>query len=59
VVRVIGYGLVAGAASVPALNILQYLVPLAATAIALRVLFRALKPKKRRALPLMRKEAVA
>jgi len=59
VVRVIGYGLVAGAASVPALNILQYLVPLAATAIALRVLFRALKPKKRRALPMMRKEAVA
>ena len=47
-VRVIGYGLVAASAWNPWMNLLQYIVPLAATALALRLLFRALKPRKRR-----------
>ena len=46
--RVIGYGLVAASAWNGALNILQYVVPLAATALALRILFRALKPRRSR-----------
>ena len=54
-VRVIGYGLVAGAASYGALNIVQYLLPLGAAALALRVLFKALKPKRRRILRVKRK----
>lgn len=45
-VRVIGYGLVAAAAWNGWLNILQYLLPLAATAFALRRLFRVLKPRR-------------
>ena len=48
ILRVIGYGLVAGSAWNGALNILQYVVPLAATFLALRILFRALKPRRRR-----------
>jgi len=47
VVRVIGYGLVAAAAWNGWLNILQYVVPLGATLLAVRHLFRALKPRRR------------
>lgn len=47
VVRVIGYGLVAAAAWNGWLNVLQYLVPLGATLLAVRHLFRALKPRRR------------
>ncbi|WP_292054186.1 MULTISPECIES: LptF/LptG family permease [unclassified Brevundimonas] len=46
VVRVIGYGLVAAAAWNGWLNILQYLLPLGATVLAVRHLFRALKPRR-------------
>lgn len=49
VVRVAGYGIVGASAWNPWLNILQYVLPVAATAIALRVLFRALKPRRRKA----------
>lgn len=48
VVRVVGYGIVAGSAWNGWLNILQYLLPIVATAIALRLLFRALKPRRSR-----------
>ncbi len=48
IVRVIGYGIVAGSAWNGWLNILQYLLPIVATAIALRLLFRALKPRRSR-----------
>ena len=48
IVRVVGYGLVAASAWNGWLNVFQYLVPIVATAIALRVLFRALKPRRRR-----------
>ena len=47
VVRVIGYGLVAAAAWNGWLNILQYALPLGATLIAVRYLFRVLKPRHR------------
>ncbi|MGQ3096541.1 MAG: LptF/LptG family permease [Brevundimonas aurantiaca] len=53
VVRVIGYGLVAASAWNPWMNLLQYIAPLAATALALRLLFRALKPRKRRSWPIV------
>lgn len=46
VMRVIGYGIVAGSAWNGWLNVLQYALPIAATAIALRLLFRALKPRR-------------
>lgn len=45
VVRVVGYGLVAASAWNPWLNVLQYALPAAVAAIALRVLFRQLKPR--------------
>ena len=48
VLRVIGYGLVAASAWNGAMNVLQYAVPLAAAALALRILFLALKPRRRR-----------
>jgi len=48
VVRVIGYGLVAASAWNSGLNLLQYLLPLATCFVALRLLFRALKPHRRR-----------
>jgi len=48
VVRVVGYGLVAASAWNGSLNALQYLLPIVVTAIALRLLFRALKPRRRR-----------
>lgn len=41
VVRVAGFSVQAAAGSTPALNLLQYLIPLAATAVALRLLFVA------------------
>lgn len=49
VVRIVGYGLVAAGAWNPWVNVLQYLLPLGAAAIALRLLFRALKPRRRKA----------
>lgn len=45
-VRVVGYAVVAASAWNGWLNVLQYLLPIAATAVALRLLFRALKPRK-------------
>lgn len=47
-VRIIGYGVVAAGAWNPWVNVLQYLLPLAAAAVALRLLFRSLKPRRRR-----------
>ncbi len=58
-VRVVGYGLVAGAASMPILNLFQYLLPLGAAALALRLLYRALKPKRRKALRITKARAAA
>jgi lipopolysaccharide export system permease protein len=46
VVRVVGYGIVAASAWNGWLNLIQYLLPIAATALALRLLFRALKPRR-------------
>lgn len=51
IVRIVGYGVVAASAWNGWLNVIQYLLPLAATAIALRLLFRALKPRRRRVWP--------
>lgn len=51
--RVLGYGLVAASAWNPWMNVLQYLAPLAATALAMRLLFRALKPRRNRPWPLI------
>ncbi len=51
VVRVVGYGLVAAGAWNASLNVLQYLLPLAVIFVALRLLFRALKPHRRRVWP--------
>jgi lipopolysaccharide export system permease protein len=45
-VRIVGYAVVAASAWNASLNVLQYLLPLAATAMALRLLFRALKPRR-------------
>jgi len=47
IVRVAGYGVVSASAWNGWLNILQYLLPIIATAIALRLLFQALKPRRR------------
>ena len=52
--RVIGYGLVAGSAWNASLNVLQYVVPIVAVAISLRVLFRALKPRRSRGARVLR-----
>jgi len=52
--RVIGYGLVAASAWNGWMNVLQYAAPLIALAIALRVLFRALKPRRSRLRPMVR-----
>jgi lipopolysaccharide export system permease protein len=46
-VRITGYTVVAASAWNGWLNILQYLLPVVATAVALRLLFRALKPRRR------------
>jgi lipopolysaccharide export system permease protein len=51
IVRIVGYGVVAASAWNGWLNVVQYLLPLAAAAIALRLLFRALKPRRRRVWP--------
>lgn len=53
VVRVMGYGIVSASAWNGWLNVLQYLLPIAATAIALRLLFRALKPRRSRRWPVL------
>ena len=50
-VRIAGYGVVSASAWNGWLNIFQYLLPIVATAIALRLLFRALKPRPRPAWP--------
>jgi lipopolysaccharide export system permease protein len=47
VVRIAGYGVVSASAWNGWLNVFQYLLPIVATAIALRLLFRALKPRRR------------
>jgi lipopolysaccharide export system permease protein len=47
--RIFGYGLVAASAWNGWLNVFQYLLPLVSAALALRLLFRALKPRRRRA----------
>lgn len=46
IVRILGYAIVAASAWNGWLNIFQYLLPLIATGIALRLLFRALKPRR-------------
>jgi len=46
-VRIAGYGVVSASAWNGWLNILQYLLPIVATVVALRLLFRALKPRRR------------
>lgn len=51
VVRISGYGVVAASAWNPWLNVMQYLLPIAATALALHLVFRALKPRRRWRLP--------
>ncbi|MGV8929079.1 MAG: LptF/LptG family permease [Brevundimonas sp.] len=53
IVRIAGYGVVSASASNGWLNLFQYLLPIAATAIALRLLFRALKPRRRAGWPLL------
>lgn len=45
-VRIVGYGVVAASAWNGWLNVFQYVIPIAATALALRLLFRALKPRR-------------
>ncbi len=52
VARVIGYGLVAGGAWNGWLNPLQYVVPLLFAGLALRLVFRQLKPRTRKAVSL-------
>ncbi len=47
IVRIAGYGVVSASAWNGWLNIFQYLLPIVATTIALRLLFRALKPRRR------------
>ena len=50
-VRIAGYGVVAASAWNGWLNVFQYLLPLGAAAISLRLLFQALKPRRRRVWP--------
>ncbi|QTN18939.1 LptF/LptG family permease [Brevundimonas sp. AJA228-03] len=45
-VRVVGYAVVAASAWNGWLNVFQYLLPIAATVVALRLVFRALKPHR-------------
>lgn len=47
IVRIAGYGVVAASAWNGWLNVFQYLLPIVATAIAMRLLFRALKPRRK------------
>ncbi|ADL01887.1 LptF/LptG family permease [Brevundimonas subvibrioides] len=53
-VRVVGYAVVAASAWNGWLNVFQYVLPIVATAVALRLLFRALKPRKASRLSLTR-----
>lgn len=53
IVRVAGYGIVSASAWNSWINVFQYLLPIVATAIALRLLFRALKPGRRPAWPIL------
>ena len=55
VVRVLGYIVVAASAWNGWLNLLQYLLPLGAAAIALRLVFMALKPHRARAWPALQR----
>jgi len=57
IVRIAGYGIVSASAWNGWLNIFQYVLPLAAAAISLKLLFRALKPKRRRNGPVERLKA--
>ncbi len=45
-VRIVGYAVVAASAWNGWLNVFQYLLPIVATGLALRLLFRALKPRR-------------
>ncbi|WP_269516311.1 LptF/LptG family permease [Brevundimonas subvibrioides] len=54
VVRVVGYAVVAASAWNGWLNVFQYLLPVAATVVALRLVFRALKPRRASRLTLSR-----
>lgn len=47
-VRIIGYGLVAASAWNVWLNVFQWILPIAATVLSLRLLYRALKPRRGR-----------
>ena len=47
IIRIAGYGVVAASAWNGWLNVFQYLLPIVATAVSLRLLFRALKPRRR------------
>jgi lipopolysaccharide export system permease protein len=51
--RVTGYGLVAASSWNVWMNLLQYAVPIIAVIVALRVLFRALKPRRAREWPMI------
>jgi len=51
IVRIAGYGVVSASAWNGWLNVFQYLLPIVATAVALRLLFRALKPRRGRVWP--------
>ncbi len=51
-VRIAGYGLVAASVWNPWLNILQWMLPVLACAVALHLLYRALKPRRRLFRPL-------
>lgn len=53
IIRVAGYGIVSASAWNSWLNVFQYLLPIVATAIALRLLFRALKPRRRQDRPFL------
>lgn len=56
-VRIAGYGIVAASLWNGWMNVLQYLLPIVATALALRLLFRSLKPHRRARGPLTRFKA--
>jgi lipopolysaccharide export system permease protein len=53
IVRVAGYGIVSASAWNSWLNVFQYLLPILATVVALRLLFRALKPGRRPVWPVL------
>ena len=55
VLRVAGYGVTAASAWNGWMNLLQYLLPLGATSLAVWVLFRRLKPRHSRLKPLIRR----